>query len=171
MNKTKKGLLTAGSILTIIASVFAIVGSICLFWLSSIVTEDMLKESYLSDTTYTYHEEVDGSYYFTGIEEGVEVIVNEQDIELLAEFTSLMFVFFGVVSLGVSIAKVILAIKILVMNGKDKYAKGTTIALLVLSALNTNLIELTLFIIAMCQKDKVQIVESNSSDVILEDVK
>ena len=156
MNKTKKGLLTARSIITIVASAFAIIGSIALFLIGGMFTEGVLKESYRADPEYTYYEEADGDYYFTTIEEGEEVIIYDDEIEMLAEVVSAVFVIAGMITLGISIAKLVLAIRILIMNNREKYAKASVIALLVLSVLNTNILEAVLLIVAMCQKDNIE---------------
>ncbi|MBR4999262.1 MAG: hypothetical protein IKY10_05210, partial [Clostridia bacterium] len=154
MNKTKKGLLTAGAILTIVSSALCVFCAMLMFIIGGVFNEKMLKESYLEDTAYTYTENVDGSYYFTTIEDGAEIVITEDEIELIAKVASAIFVVLGVLVLGWSAAKIALAIRVLVMNNRGKYAKGSTIALLVLSILNNNLIEAVLFIVAMCQKDQ-----------------
>ena len=153
MNKTKKGLLTAGSILTIVASGLCVLTAILFFMVGGMFSEEIMKDSYLEDKEYTYTENIDGSYYFTTIEDGAEIIITEDEIELLAKIVSVVFIVMGVVILGVSAAKITLAIRVFVMNKRGKYAKGSTIALLVLSILNSNYIEAVLFIVAMCHKD------------------
>lgn len=174
MNKARKGLLMGASITTIVASAFAIIGSLFLFIMGAVFNETVMKESYLSDIEYTYFEEADGSYYFTTIEDGVEIVINEEDIEMVAEIFSTMFSVSGVFSLGMGIAKLILAIRLLVKTVKNEYAKGNVIALLVLSALNLNLIEAALLIVAMCMKDNKPQDENkdqiNNSDIVLKDI-
>lgn len=155
MNKSRKGFLTAGSILTIVSSAFCVLGALFMFLVGAYVSEEFLKETYMQDTEYTYTETFDGDYYFTTIEDGEEIKITEDDIELIADIASMMCSVIGVVALGISAAKIALAIRVLIMNSKNKYAKGSIIALIVLSFLNSNIIEAVLFIVAMCQKDVV----------------
>lgn len=170
MNKTKKGLLTASSILTIVASALCVLGSIFMLLIGGLFSEKIMKESYMEDPEYTYTENVDGSYYFTTIEDGAEIVITEDEIELLTKIVSVVFVVLGVFSLGLSAAKIALSIRILVMNGRNQFAKGSTIALLVLSVLNSNLVEAVLIIVALCQKDETKIDDQPKQEVIVETV-
>lgn len=153
MNKTKKGFLSAASILTIVASSFAILGSVIFFILGSVFTEELVKESYMEDSLYTYGETVEGEYFFTYVEDGEEMIIMQEDIQIITKICKIFCNIVGVVSLAFGVAKLILSIRILTFNGREKYAKGTTTALLVLSILNFSVIESVLIIVAMCQKD------------------
>ena len=165
MNKTKKGLLTANSILTIIGCAFQILISLVLFLAGGLVSEQMMKDSYLEDPEYSYYENLDGSYYFTTIDDNVEITITEDEIEVLSKVISIVVYVLGGVMLAQSIAKLVLAIRILVINNQNKYAKGSVIALLVLSIIDTNIIQIILLILAMCQKDEYKI-EDNSYDAI-----
>lgn len=153
MTKTKKGLLTAGSIVAIVVSAIASFLGLFLLFAGSISSETLIKESYLEDPEYVYTEQADGSYSFTGIEDGVTVTITEDEIKTLAKVVAGVLYAFGVGCIVMSVVKIILAIKILVSNSKNKYAKGSVIALLVLSILTSNIPEAVLLIIAMCQKD------------------
>ena len=137
-----------------------------MFLVGAFVSEELLKETYMQDIEYTYTETFDGDYYFTTIEDGVEIKITEDDIELIADIASMICSVMGVVVLGVSVAKIALAIRILIMNSKNKYAKGSVIALIVLSFLNSNIIEAILFIVAMCQKDEIKTEEKPEQQVI-----
>ena len=77
----------------------------------------------------------------------------------------------GVINLATAVAKLVIAIRILAQSNKDKYAKGAVIALLVLSALNFNLIEVGLLITAMCVKNKIeQPKETKPEDINIDDI-
>ena len=77
MNKAKKSLLLAGSILTIVASAFAIIMSMVLFLAGGMFDEEMLKESYKNDSEYTYFEDANGDYYFTTIEDATRFRIRD----------------------------------------------------------------------------------------------
>ena len=68
MNKTKKGLLTASSILTILGAVGGILLSFILLFLGTIFTEGFIKQTMIEDPLCTYYETLDG-YYFEEIDE------------------------------------------------------------------------------------------------------
>lgn len=153
MNKTRKGSLIAASIITIVASAFAIFGGLFCFLVGSLFDDNMIKKEYMNDENYTYVENGD-DYYFTYMEDGEEVKVTEEDIEFITEIVSTILYVAGGISIAVSAAKLTLAIRILIATNREKYAKGSIISLLVLSALNGNIIELVLLVLAMCSKDQ-----------------
>lgn len=153
MNKQNKGLLSAASIITIVACSIAILLGLFLFLCAGFSTEKIIKESYMTDSEYTYYEEIDGSYYFTGVEDGEIVTITDEDINSLAKIVKVVFVAMGVGVLGVSIAKLVLAILILVATIKEKSAKGKVIALLVLSLINFNVAEVILLILALIKQE------------------
>lgn len=171
MNKTKKGFLTASSIITIVASSFAILIALFLFLCGSLSTESLIKDTYLEDANYTYTEEVDGGYYFTGLEDGEMVTITNEEIESLAKIVSVVFYVMGVGMLAFSAAKMVLAIRILVLNGKNTYAKASVIALLVLNILNSNILEAVLLIAAMVQKDEIKPEDNKDKPLGLDDIK
>jgi hypothetical protein len=155
MNKRRKGFLNAASILTIVASAFGILyGFMFMFIGSSLITEDLIVEVFKEDQEYTHVELADGSYYFTYVEDGIEGKITEEQIELVISLFSTCISVGGLIGLGLSIAKLVLAIRILNKNSKEEYAKGNTIALLVLSVLGCNLLETAFLIVAMCIKDQ-----------------
>lgn len=156
MNKAKKNLLSAASILTIVAASFGILVGVAFMFLGSLMTEDVIKESYRADIEYTYYEEADGSYYFTYIEDNQLLTLTETDVEMVAQISSAIVNFMGLINVGFSVAKLVLAIKILVNNNRDKYGKGVVIALLVMSLINSNLIEAGLLLFAILKKDNVE---------------
>lgn len=164
MNSKRKKYLTIGSIIVIIASAFAMLMGLAVFALGSLVDEDFVKELYKSDEC-VYYEEADGSYYFVEIDEnGEEVITTQSDIIITVRVITAIIDFAGFVILGIGVAKLVLAIKILSSSGKNKYAKGCTIALLALTILNTNIIEVVFLILAMCANDE-QLINSNKDNV------
>ena len=158
MNKAKKGVLTGASIFSIVASCFAILASLVLFLLGTIFTEELVKETYLTDSEYQYAETVDG-YYFTYMKDGQELIITQDDIIMVTSISKGVCFVAGAFYLVTAIAKLVLAIKILINNGKDKYAKGSVIALLVFSILSSSIIEVGLLIAGLCIKNKVEIKE------------
>ncbi len=164
MNRKRKKYLTIGSIIIIIASAFEMLMGLALFALGSFVDEDFMKEVYKSDEC-VYYEEADGSYYFVEIDEdGEEDITTQSDIIITVRVITTIIDFAGFVILGMGVAKLVLAIKVLSSSGKNKYAKGCTIALLTLTVLNTNIIEVIFLILAMCANDE-QLIKSNQDNV------
>lgn len=157
MNKTKKGLLTAGSIVSIVSSSAAIISSFIFAIFGFMFSETFIKETYLSDPlTYTYVENADGSYYFTEEDEYGNIIITlEEDIELVSKILSGIFFGGAAAMLGLGVTKLVLAIVILAKNGKGVYAKGATITLLVLSCICGNIVEFVLYLIAVCQKTQI----------------
>ena len=153
MNKTKKGFLTASSILTIVGSSLLILISLFCFLCSGFVTEDLVLESYKSDPEYTYYENGD-EYFFTYEEDGVLCFVYEDEINLVTNIVKTMFIVGGTIGLLFSLAKLILSILILVKKGKNKYSPGLTISLLILSILTFSPIEIGLLIAAISIKNK-----------------
>lgn len=179
MNKIRKGFLTAGSIISIVSASFSILLAIIMFFMGSFFTPEIIKTSYQSDPAYTYYEDADGSYYFTYIEEetNLEVIIYDEEIDTISKVLNAMFDVIGIVVLGFAIAKLVLAIRILILNNKDQYSKGCVIALLVLSIINANVLETVFLIVAMCEnklpkpeEPKDNEVEINVDDINVEDV-
>lgn len=154
MNKTKKTLLMVSSILSIIGFAGMVLLAGFMFICGAVSSEKLIKESYMEDPEYTYMEFVDGSYMFTSNDPDDADIVRESEIETIAKVTKVLFISCAIVGLAFSIAKLVLAIKILVGLNKNKYKKGCTIGLLTLSILGSNIAEAVLLIIAMCLSDK-----------------
>lgn len=154
MNSKRKGFLLASSIITIVAATFGVLFSMILALIGSFFTEATVKETYQTDEVYTYYENADGSYYFTYLDElGTEIIITEEDIELESKVFTTMFYTWAFGNLSFSVAKLALAIVILVGTVKNKYKKGCVIALLTISVLNANLLEAAFLIVAMCIND------------------
>ena len=166
MNKTRKGWLTAGSVVTIVAVSFSIIASVFFFFMGSIMNEKILKKSYRADEEYTYYENADGSYYFTYYEEGVLITMQEDEVELIAESTSAAFKAMGIGVLMIALVKLILVIKILVSSHRNEYARGIVVALLTLSIVNFNWLEAVLLIIAMNAQDN-----NNKKPLGLDDIR
>ena len=153
MNKTKKGLLTASSIITIVASGFAILFSIIMFFVTGEFDEKTMKQEYLNNKNFYYHEEVNGDYYFKSIEDGEEIIIYEDDIETISKFMQIFIVTTGVTILISSLVKILFAVRILLLNSREKFAYGSVLTLLVLSLIGGSLLESGLLIASMCIKD------------------
>ena len=156
MNKRKKGFLTAASIITIVASGLAILLSLLLFLSSSMFNEKMVKDVLRDSQEFTYYEEVDGSYYFIEIDEETM-----QEIRISSVLNVSAFVV-----LGVAVAKLILAIVILINNNREKFSAGTTIGLLVLSVLTMSMIETAFLIVSLCLKTRKQNVQKIEEEQI-----
>lgn len=157
MNKSAKGFLSAASILTIVSSVLAVLLAFLLFLAGSMCTESVIKDSYKDSGEYVYYEEADGSYYFVEIDEDTmteELRIPESEIEMIAKISSAVLYITGVLNLIVPIAKLVLAIKILVNNNREKFGSASTIALLVLSIITINILESAFLIVALCLKNK-----------------
>ncbi len=165
MNSTKKGYIKAATIIIIVTSVISLLLSIFCLSASAMIDEAVLKESYINDSTYTYYENADGSYFFTYIEEGTIVTIKESEIEFGAKFARGVMIAGGLFILGYSIVKMTLAILVLKSANKNKFKKGMTIALVVLSALNTQILELVFLILALCTKDNPPITYESLGDM------
>lgn len=179
MNKTKKGFLSASAIVTIVAAGFGILCGIIFMFMGGLMTEETIRDTYTTEEGYTLVEVSDDDYYITYIEDGQLVKVTDEDIELVAELASSLCNFAGIMVIGFSVAKMVLAIRVLINNNRDKYGKGVTIALLTLSILSMSLLEAGLIIAAMCMKDNIddnneKTDENNNietkEDVVLEEI-
>ena len=153
MNKSKKSFLLIGSILTIVASVFAILGGLFCFLVGSMCDEDFIKQIYIEDPEYQLTELPD-DYYFEYMEDGQLMKITENDIEFISDIIETITTIAGVVILGTAAVKMGLAIRIIIANSHDKYAKGSVITLLVLSIINGNILEIIFLALAMSTKDK-----------------
>lgn len=169
MNKTKKTLLSIGSILTIVSSSFAIFCAIFSFFIATMLNENLFKEIYMEDTNLTYYEEIDGSYYFTSLINGKEEeFIDEEEIEMISEIATDLVNFIGFYILALATAKIVLSIRILILNKRNEYSSGCSMALVILSILTTNFIEAILLIVAICFKDK--IIKSDNKPLGLNDI-
>ncbi len=155
MKKSKKGFLLAGTIITIIACILAVILSLGAVKASSDVTENFVKDIFKEDTDiYTYRETAEGGYYFIYNDKELgEVYIYEDTIEQVALIVKVGLVVAGVVLGGFAIAKFILAVSMISKVKKNKYPKGSTIALLVLSILSFGILEAILLIVAMVIKE------------------
>ena len=156
MNKRKKGFLTAASILTIVGSAFAIIIALFMFSVGSISNEQMIKEALIKSDEYVYYEDVDGSYYFIEIDEDTmqEVRLEEKEIELIAKVFSILLYVGGFFAIAFAIVRLILAIKVLINNNRQKYSLGLTITSLVFAALTAGTVETVLWVVSLCIKNK-----------------
>jgi len=164
MTKTKKGLLSATAIITIVASSLAILCGFVMMFVGSMINEQLIKDSYSVDSEYTLYEDADGNYYFSHIEDnGAEVRITDDEISLMATVTSNIANFAGFTILGLGVAKLVLAIRILLLKNREKYSLGCVIALLVLSIVNFNVLEAVFLVVTMCVKDQPKVeIEDNS---------
>ena len=156
MNKTKKGFLTAGSIIAIVAACFGILVSILLFSFGIGLKEKHVVEIYTMDETSEYHENADGSYYIIEIDEetGEATILKESEIEIIVKIVKGLLIVAACLEIGFGVAMMIVAIQLLKATNKNEEKKGKTIALLVLSALTGEVLTLAFMIVALCLKNK-----------------
>ena len=157
MSKAKKGLLTAGSVLTIIGTVLAIILACVIIFVGSKLTAEFIVEIFRSaPETYTYET----NYYYQG-EFYDYVIINHmageiflpETIELTATMFASIFKVLGFIVFAFAAVKLILAIVALAKSGKT-FAKGTVITLVVFSFLTLSILEGALLIAALCVKNK-----------------
>ena len=153
MNKTKKSYLLIGSILTIVVSVFSILGGMFCFLIGSVCDEDFVKQIYIEDPEYQLVELPD-EYYFEYMEDGNLMKITEDDIELVSDLIETITTAVGVVIIATAAVKLGLAIRIIIANSRNTYAKGSVITLLVLSIINGNILEIIFLALAMSTKDK-----------------
>jgi len=167
MDKAKKGYILSASIITIVACVFAVIGGLFCFLVGSFSNETMLKESFIEDAEYTYFEE-DGGYYFTYMEEGKEEKITQNDIKMITRFLKYSSYVLGVTVLCTAIAKLVLAIRILVLSNQDKYAKNSIIALLILNLLNFNFLESVLLAFALTKQSNAPLTLNDIPNINME---
>lgn len=156
MNGTKKGLLVAGSILGIVLSVIMIFSSFVLVAANRLVNEELIVNTYLQDTTI-YAEKIElenGQYVIQYEEEGEILQISKQDIQTMVKISKFIINVLSISLLGFSVAMFVLSILILNNASKGKSKKGLIIALIVVSALSSNLVAMGLLIAALCIKDK-----------------
>lgn len=165
MNSTKKNYLKVATILIIVFSSISIaMGLLCVI-AGGAINEEFIKDTYRIDEEYTYHENADGSYYFTYNDDGEVLTVKESEIELEAKVTKIFTISSGILVLGIQIPKLILSILALKAAKKNKFKKGLVIALIVLSAINTQVLELVFLILALCAKDNPPITYESLGDL------
>jgi len=162
MSKAKKGLLLAGTIMTTVGNLLAIVVAILLIWLGSKFTEGALVEIFRSaPETYEYYT----NYLYQGVRYEyviIDVTVNEimlpETIAMAAEMLQMVFKVLGFIIAAFAGIKLLLAIIALAVSGK-KFAKGAVITLVVFSFLTFAWLEAGLLIGALCVKNKKQNIE------------
>ena len=154
MNKKKSVLLTVASVLSIVASVLGFLGSIAIFCLGNMFTEEDIKETYFDNPAYKYYEDENGSYYFYYYEDDTEIRLYEDEIEKRIEIGKFIFNAAGIIVALFSLAKLILAIRVLCVGSGKVF--GSLISLLVLNVLSVSLIETILIAFVLCLKDEKQ---------------
>ncbi len=155
MNGRRKGFLIASSVLTIVNSVLILLTGIVLILMGTITTEESMKNDYLNKPeVYTYGENLDGSYYFTYVDDdGFTVKMNESEIELTAKVMSITLKVIGVSFLVVNVIRLILAIRILVNVGKNKFGKPSVITSMIINICLFNYLDVVLTIVGMVSAD------------------
>ena len=151
MGKAKKGLLLAGTIITIVGSIFAIIAAILVVWLGSKISEAALVELFRSSPEmYEYKTNFQGySYVFLDLKTGEYML--PETIAMTAGLFRLLFGVLGFIILAFATIKLILAIVALAKSGK-KFSKGAVITLIVFSFLTASILEGGLLIGALCAK-------------------
>lgn len=153
MTKSKKGLFTAGSILSIISSAFIILLALLMLIGSSAVKEDVLVDVFKSDPAYSYVEEADGGYTISWVDDGILSTMDDETLRSVVKFFNVVLVVGGLVCLAFGVAKIIFAIKVLNASNRYKYKKGCVVTLLVMSIIGGAWLTSILFIIGMCMND------------------
>ena len=168
MGKAKRGLLTAGTVLTIVCNLIAIIAAILLIWIGSKFTEMTLveifrsaPETYQYVTNYMYQGRV---YEYVILDVAKNEIMLPETIAMAAELFQMVFNVLGFVVLAFAGIKLLLAIVALAKSGK-KFAKGAVITLVVFSFLTFSLLEAGLLIGALCAKNKNPEAEQHSEPI------
>lgn len=158
MTNTKKGFLTAGSIIAIVFAGVGLLMSILLFSLGANITEKQMVKMYTMDETVQYIEnEEDGSYVlkFFDEETGEEIeTMTEEEIEIIAKVVKGLLIFAACTEIALDVAILPIAILLLKSTNKKEEKKGLTIALLVMSVLSGDIVTLAFMIVALCLKNK-----------------
>ena len=165
MNSSKRGYTKSAAILIIVFACINMAISLIVGMIGGFITEDIVKETYKTDTAYTYFENEDGSYFFEGLEDGIVVRISESDIELSAKIMRGAMIGLGVISFGYFTAKLILAILILKGVNKNVFKKGLVISSLVLSALSMSILEIVFLILALCTKNTPPVTYESLGDI------
>lgn len=156
MTKTKKGFLKAGAILgIIIAALVGVWGMIC-FAGQSIVTRDLVVQTYLEceKNEYTPIENFDGSITYKVVKDGQIKEISSADADALVSMTKAIITAMGIYSVALAIASVVISILVLINACTDKCKYGYVITLLILSLLSFNLITAAFMIVVLCLKNK-----------------
>lgn len=159
MNSTKRGFLKAGAILGIIAAAFSILSGLGMFSVDGVVTEDIIKEIYSTETGYKLTETNEG-YTIEFTEDGETVTITSEQIQNVLEIAKVVMIVLGVIIIGVSVAMLVISILILKRLKNRTVHKGLIITLLVLGALMSSLLIVGFMIVALCIKDKVATLEN-----------
>lgn len=154
MNSTKRGFLKAGAILGIIAASFSILSGLGMFSVDGVVTEDIIKEIYSTETGYKLTETNEG-YTIEFTEDGETVTITSEQIQNVLEIAKVVMIVLGVIIIGVSVAMLTISILILKRLKNRTVHKGLIITLLVLGALMSSVLIVGFMIAALCIKDKV----------------
>ena len=157
MRKSKKGLLLAGSIMTVVVNVLAIIAAILLIWIGSKFTEAAIveifravPETYQYETNYFYQGVI---YDYVIIDMAAGEIMLPETIEMTAGIFKTLFSILGFVILAFAGIKTLLAVIALAKSGK-KFAKGAVITLIVFSFLTFSILEAALLIASVAIRDK-----------------
>ncbi len=162
MKRTKKGLLVAGAIISILVVLFMMIISLGLSLVNMMVNEDFILDTYKEDPSYEVVENTDGSYVIID-QDGLEI--TSGDIEIIVNIVKGIINTFNFMNMTSVVLTLIFAIMIFVKVSKDKDCKGAIITLIVLSVLQWNFLTLALMIVALCIKDERQ--EDKEKDIQL----
>lgn len=154
MSGTKKGFLKAGSILGIVVASLLMLASVVVFSSIAMVSEEFILDSYSLEPNYNYYEEADGSYWIEYTEDGQEITVSDEEIEIVTDLARTTMIVIGAIFLGFAVAMLVMSIIVLKGANREQSKKGAIITLLVLSALIGNVLIMAFMIVALCLKDK-----------------
>ncbi len=156
MNKTKKGFMTAGSIISLISVFIMILTGFILIAVGSVINEQQMCNVYDADSSYERVEEVGGDYYYiyTDPVDGQQYIITSTDIQATVNITKTIINSMAIYFLALSIAILVFAILVLKHAISESNKKFAIITLLVLSVFTSNLITMAFMIVALCLKDK-----------------
>lgn len=167
MANTKKGFLKAGGILSIITATMAIiVGLFAFSFCNYYLNRDLFIAIYESDpTTYEKVENSDGSIEFRYVDEttGDTVVITEGEIDLAVSAIKSVVRVGVVILIGISIAKMAVAICLMINTFKDKNSMGLTIALLIMSCVTVCFLTVAFMIVALCLKDSPKVDNATNS--------
>ena len=143
MTSTKKGLMLAGSIVGIVEAAVMILMSIIIFASIGMVNEEFILATLEAESS--------------------AVTFTPEEMMATISLTKTLLGIMGAYVLIMSAVMLALSIVVMAQRRKGVSKKGTIIALIVISALNANLVTAGFMIACLCIKDKTpqQIVEEN----------
>ncbi|MFQ6752296.1 MAG: hypothetical protein ACLRFL_01860 [Clostridia bacterium] len=152
MKKSKKAFLITGAIISILVVLFMMFISFGLSLINMMVNEDFILDTYLEDPYYEVVEDTDGSYIIYD-QDGILEMTSD-DLKVIVNIVKGIINTFNFMNMASITFTMIFAIRILIKVSKGKNCEGSTIALLVLSIIQWNILTLVLMIVALCVKDE-----------------